>query len=155
MKIYVASSWRNDIQPEVVEALMNAGHEVYDFRNPNAENKGFSWADIDENWENWDTDQYVEALNHPKAEEGFKLDFNAMAWAECCVIILPCGRSAHTEGGWMKGAGKKVFVFQPTKQEPELMYKIFDGIYSNIFDLLYQIDQVTKPSEVTDNFPIK
>ena len=33
-KIYVASSWRNREQPSVVKALREAGHEVYDFRNP-------------------------------------------------------------------------------------------------------------------------
>jgi hypothetical protein len=31
-KIYVASSWRNEYYPEVVEKLREAGHEVYDFR---------------------------------------------------------------------------------------------------------------------------
>ena len=29
-KIYVASSWRNEYYPEVVNALRNAGHDVYD-----------------------------------------------------------------------------------------------------------------------------
>lgn len=33
-RIYVASSWRNKYQPEVVAALRKAGHKVYDFRNP-------------------------------------------------------------------------------------------------------------------------
>lgn len=33
-KIYVASSWRNPYQPEVVAALRKTGYEVYDFRNP-------------------------------------------------------------------------------------------------------------------------
>ena len=28
--IYVASSWRNEYYPEVVKALREAGHEVYD-----------------------------------------------------------------------------------------------------------------------------
>ena len=32
--IYVASSWRNGYYPEVVAKLREAGHEVYDFRNP-------------------------------------------------------------------------------------------------------------------------
>lgn len=31
MHIYVASSWRNTYYPEVVQALRDAGHEVYDF----------------------------------------------------------------------------------------------------------------------------
>ena len=34
MHIYVASSWRNTYYPEVVTALREAGHDVYDFRNP-------------------------------------------------------------------------------------------------------------------------
>lgn len=128
MKIYVASSWRNEFQPAVVETLRKLGHEVYDFRNPTEGNNGFAWSDIDENWENWTTEEYIEALEHPIAKAGFKHDFDAMKWADTCVMVLPCGRSANTEAGWMKGAGKKVFVYQPIKQEPELMYKIYDGI---------------------------
>jgi hypothetical protein len=46
MKLYVASSWRNARQPEVVARLREAGHEVYDFRNPAPGNTGFmKWAD--------------------------------------------------------------------------------------------------------------
>lgn len=33
-KIYVASSWRNQYQPQVVRFLHEQGHEVYDFRHP-------------------------------------------------------------------------------------------------------------------------
>ncbi len=40
-KIYVASSWRNKYQPEVVAALRKAGHKVYDFRNPKDNPGGF------------------------------------------------------------------------------------------------------------------
>jgi len=47
-KIYVASSWRNKYQPEVVAALRKAGHEVYDFRNPDDNPGGFHWADVPE-----------------------------------------------------------------------------------------------------------
>lgn len=127
-KIYVASSWRNEYQQMVVEVLKSLGHEVYDFRNPTEGNTGFQWSNIDKNWINWTSEQYVEALKHPIAEEGYKFDFDAMKWADTCVMVLPCGRSANTEAGWMKGAGKEVFVYQPIKQEPELMYKIYDGI---------------------------
>lgn len=44
-RIYVASSWRNPIQPEVVRHLREAGHEVYDFRNPAPGQEGFSWRE--------------------------------------------------------------------------------------------------------------
>lgn len=130
LKIYVASSWRNEFQPAVIIALKEMGHEVYDFRNPTEGNYGFAWSDIDPNWENWTTEEYKEALKHPIAEAGFKLDFDAMKWADICLMVLPCGRSANTEAGWMKGVGKKVYIYQPYKQEPELMYKLYDGIIS-------------------------
>lgn len=79
-----------------------------------------------------------EALLHPFAEEGFDSDFDGMKWADACVMVLPCGRSANTESGWMKGAGKKVFIYSPIKQEPELMYKIHDGIFDDL-DLLINV----------------
>lgn len=134
-KIYVASSWRNEFQPAIVEVLRSMGHEVYDFRNPKEGDTGFAWSDIDEDWQNWNPQEYVNAMSHPIAEEGFKSDFDAMKWADTCIMVLPCGRSANTEAGWMKGAGKEVYVFQPIKQEPELMYKIHDGIFTSVEQL--------------------
>lgn len=131
MKIYVASSWRNEYQQNVVEILRSLGHEVYDFKNPPHGKGGFAWSAVDTNWENWTTEQYRDALHHPIASKGFESDFDAMQWADCCVMVLPCGRSANSEAGWFKGAGRPVFVFSPTKQEPELMYKMFDAIIAN------------------------
>ena len=139
MKIYVASSWRNAYQPDVVKYLREAGHEVYDFRNPPNGSQGFAWSDIDENWLNWTTEDYAAALDHPVAIEGFNSDFDGMKWADCCVMVLPCGRSANTEAGWMKGAGKLVYILSPIKQEPELMYKIHDGIFSLTEDLIFHL----------------
>ena len=143
MKIYVASSWRNEFQQKIVSELRRLDHDVYDFRNPAKGNYGFRWRDIDLNWQWWTSKEYVEALKHPIAEDGFKLDFGAMKWADCCVMVLPCGRSAHTEAGWIKGRGKKVYVYQPIKQEPELMYKIYDGIITSLTQLIEQFNQAS------------
>lgn len=65
-KIYVASSWRNPFQQEVVNILRDLGHEVYDFKNPPHGNGGFQWSDIDPDWQNWTTKQYQEALRKPR-----------------------------------------------------------------------------------------
>ncbi len=135
-RIYVASSWRNKYYPEVVNALREAGHDVYDFRNPPHGGSGFHWIDVDENATNWSLEQYFEGLQHPKAELQFQNDLNALKWADTCVLVLPCGRSAHTEAGWLAGAGKRVIVYIPEMIEPELMYKLFNGIANNIDDLL-------------------
>lgn len=135
MKIYVASSWRNSFQQDVVSFLRKQGHEVYDFKNPPHGKGGFAWSDIDENWEDWSTKQYTEALEHPIAEHGFNSDFDGMKWADVCVMVLPCGRSANTEAGWMKGFGKQVFVYSPKKEEPELMYKLYDLVSDSLFEI--------------------
>ena len=138
-KIYVASSWRNPYQPEVVEALRKAGHEVYDFRNPKDNPGGFHWADVDENWQDWEPEEYIRNLTHPVAEKGFKADLDAMLWADTCVLVLPCGRSAHTEAGWCKGRGMKTIVYIPKMEEPELMYKLFDAVTDSIEGILADI----------------
>ena len=138
-KIYVASSWRNKYYPEVVQALRAAGHEVYDFRNPPHGGNGFRWTDIDENALNWSFEQYAGGLHHPKAERQFAADLEALEWADTCVLVLPCGRSAHTEAGWMSGAGRKVIAYIPEMGEPELMYKLFNAVVGNLEDLLKSI----------------
>ncbi len=140
-KIYVASSWRNKYFPAVVEALRAKGHEVYDFRNPPHGGNGFRWTDINEKALEWSFDEYSEGLHHPKAERQFKADLEALEWADTCVLVLPSGRSAHTEAGWMAGAGRRVFVYIPEMQEPELMYKLFDGVAGSMEDLLEAIGQ--------------
>ena len=135
-RIYVASSWRNAYQPEVVRSLREAGHEVYDFRNPTHNPGGFRWSDVDAGWQGWSTAEYIGNLTHPIAERGFKADFDAMMWADVCVLVLPCGRSAHAEAGWFAGQGRKTVVYLPEKQEPELMYKLFDTVTDSIEGLL-------------------
>ena len=135
-KVYVASSWRNKHYPEVVKQLKSHGFDVYDFRNPPDGKGGFFWKDIDPNWEDWSTRDYIDKLHHPWAEYGFKRDIDAMKDADVCVLVLPCGRSAHSEAGWMAGAGKRVIAFIPEKQEPELMYKLFDYVTDSLEQLI-------------------
>ncbi len=138
MKIYVASSWRNDKQFGVVGFLRRAGHEVYDFRNPKPGNSGFHWSDIDPKWQSWEPYQFKEALNHPIAEQGFNLDWEAMAWADVGVLVMPCGRSAHLEAGYFVGAKKPLFILL-SDGEPELMYKMSTGVCLSLSELLFEI----------------
>lgn len=137
MRIYVASSWRNEYQPAVVADLRKGGHEVYDFRNPPGGGHGFHWSAIDPKWRLWSPELFVEALDHPIARAGFASDYEALRWADCCVLVLPCGRSAHIEAGWLKGSGKPTYVLHsPDDLEPELMYLLCDQVFTDIRPLL-------------------
>ena len=135
-KIYVASSWRNIYYSKVVDTLRLAGHEVYDFRNPPHGGAGFHWTDVAENAPNWTFGEYAEGLHHPLAERQFAADLEALQWADTCVLVLPCGRSAHTEAGWMAGAGKHVIAYIPEMVEPELMYKLFDTVVGDLNEII-------------------
>lgn len=122
MKIYVASSWRNAQQPSIVRFIRALGHDVYDFKNPPGRT-GFSWLEIDPNWEDWTPEQYREALQHPYAEAGYRSDIDALRACDACVLVLPSGRSAPWELGYAMGLGKRGLVVQFESVEPELMYR--------------------------------
>jgi hypothetical protein len=143
MKIYLASSWRNVEQPKAVATLRDAGHEVYDFRHPSSGFDGFSWFELDPDWQSWTAEQYRRKLAEPIARRGFKADFDAMRWADIGVLLLPCGRSAHLELGWMAGAGKRTIILTRDGEEPELMALLASEIcitLQEVVDLLAHWD---------------
>ena len=74
-------------------------------------------------------------MRHPLAERQFEADLEALKAADTCVLVLPCGSSAHTETGWMAGAGKRVIAYMPEMVEPELMYNLFDKVVGCLDEL--------------------
>jgi len=134
MKMYVASSWRNNRQQSVVQYLESSGHEVYDFRHPSEDDNRFHWSEIDKAWKLWTPQNFIDGLKHPLAEAGFETDWDAMQWADACVLVMPCGRSAHLEAGYFVGAGKKLVILVDDG-EPELMYKMADKVCTNMAEI--------------------
>lgn len=125
-RVYVASSWRNLHQPGVVDTLKALGHRVYDFRHPRPDNDGFRWTEANPDGAATIPD-FLRALENPVAQRGFGFDREALDWADTCVLVLPCGRSAHLEAGYACGQGKHVvWWLHPDKFEPELMYMLGD-----------------------------
>lgn len=139
-RVYVASSWRNQDQPLVIRALQAAGgFEAYDFRNPDPTNHGFHWSEIDRDWQCWTTKKFFAALAHPIAIDGFKRDMAALEGADACILVMPCGRSAHLEIGYAIGAGKLAIIYMPYQTgtyEPELMYKMAGHITDDLSEII-------------------
>lgn len=136
-KIYLASSWRNKEQPQTVQILRDAGHDVYDFRNPpGGIPNGFRWSELDPDWEAWSSTAYRAKLQEPLSQQGFNSDFDGMKWADTGVLLLPCGRSAHLELGWMAGAGKRTIILTRDGEEPELMALLATEICVSMSELI-------------------
>ena len=116
-KIYVATSWRNSLQPSIVVALRADGHAVFDFREANG---SFRWPPIAT------AQDYMDSLaTHGPAIAALERDRDALNWCDTCVLVLPAGHSAHVEIGFAAGTGKDVIILlDPTEPNArhELMY---------------------------------
>ena len=135
-RIYVASSWRNAFQQDVVANLRDCGHTVYNFREDgdgwgnSAQSYsgfgGFHWSKVDPNWQKWseDIEKYITGLDDWRAVQGFHRDMDALKKSEVCVMVMPCGPSASMEMGWACGSGRFVVVYVPAIKEPDLMVKM-------------------------------
>ena len=60
----------------------------------------------------------------------------ALEEADTCVLVMPSGRSAHLEAGYMIGQDKPTLVYMPEMSEPELMYLLADRVVNNIFQVV-------------------
>ena len=132
MKVYVASSWRNEVYPEVVCALRRAGYEVYDFRH-----QSVSWEEFD--WNVTDGVTWYElfdVLNHPVVQARFNNDMNALRNCDAVVCVLPCGRSAHLELGYGIGTGKRTVLLWHDGDEPDIMHNAVDQIVFSVQDIV-------------------
>jgi hypothetical protein len=60
----------------------------------------------------------------------------------CCVLVMPCGRSAHLELGYAVGAGKKSIILL-SDGEPELMYRMVgvDSICISIGEVIVALEK--------------
>ena len=154
MKIYLASSWRNTYQTQVLSDLRAASFEVYDFKNPAPGNTGFGWKQCDPDLtSDLTVERMRRVLSHPVAQAGFTHDFDAMKWADLCVLLLPSGMSAHLEAGWFSGSKKPVVVLAPEIREPELMYKCFD--IGNVTPLFSTVSEVITHIRTLPSSPLR
>jgi nucleoside 2-deoxyribosyltransferase len=154
MRVYVASSWRNPIQPPVITRLRNEGHEVYDFRNPKENDHGFHWSELDLRWKEWKPQEFIDALEGSIAKDGYKSDIDALNWANAVVLVLSSGRSAHLELGYAAGKGVLTIIYlaDDVAYEPELMYKMADYLTTDlneVVNILGQADSSSANHETT------
>lgn len=131
--LYVASSWKNSLYDDVRDNLEGEGYGICDWREVDP----FSWSDVDLNWEAWGAAEYANAMSEMKVQRAAAKDLRLMYEAAACVLLLPCGRSAHLEAGWFVGQGKPLFILlEGETVVPELMYHLATGIAQNQTELI-------------------
>ena len=133
MKVYLASSWKNEKAVSyIAELLRKEGHEVDAFTDTSTGRYVFHISEIG-NPKNLHPEDFMKDSRTKKA---FLEDKKWLDWCDCCLLILPCGKSAHLEGGYAKGKGKKLIIFAMrgyVKGDFDVMYKFADE-YTDIFE---------------------
>lgn len=141
MRIYVASSWRNEYYVSLICDLIGEGHEIWNWRKPPTGGAGFGWQQVGlpdyQHGDKVSNHDWRALLRHPVAQSGFASDLAGMNWCDVGVLLHPCGRSAHLEAGWLAGRGKKVHVLALEPVEPDLMVLALNGaICGSVLDLI-------------------
>lgn len=120
LRVYIASSWRNEHYPAVCEAVRAAGFAVQDWRS--GEGQLPRWTVADPTYEGiWTAEKACAALQHPRVRRTYEKDMALLQAADAVVLLTPCGRSAHFEAGWAQGHGRPGAVLCTNGTEPELM----------------------------------
>ena len=134
--IYIIGSLRNTKVPEVGDKLREAGYEAFD-----------QWysagPDADDHFKQYHIDRgnsYSKALESYAARHIFNFDKTHLDRCDAAIIVLPGGRSAHLELGYIIGTGKPGYVLLDNESDRwDLMYQFASGIYSSVEQLIKEL----------------
>lgn len=138
MKIYIASSWKNEEKLRLLQGtLIDAGNEV-DLFCASETGFGYSGREFVFSFDRLPDSEYMNAatiFDEPVVHEAFLEDKNFLDWSDAVLLVLPSGKSAHLEAGYAAGAGKKLVIYH------------LDGLPSGEFDVMYGFAEL-----ITDDF---
>ena len=124
MKLYVASSWKNDYElDEIHYMLREAGHITYDFRDHGR------------------SDDFQEIA---------KFDWKLLDKADGVVLVLPSNQSSHIEAGVAIGSQRPVFITWVSEHKYEPMY-LWANAYVPKEELVEAIERYL-PSLIHDEY---
>lgn len=133
MNIYLIGSLRNPKVPHTAERLRSEGFEVYDDWFSDGYEADVKWNE----YEHIRGRSFQEALEGWHATHVFENDMEHLEKADAGLLMLPAGRSAHLELGWIIGTGKPGYIL--LEGEPErfdIMYRFASVVTSDLDQLI-------------------
>lgn len=141
MKIYIASSWKNQHAVEMLTAMIrDTGHEVISWvENNYGENHNHVTRKFD--FETW--------VNSPESDQSFEFDTTGAMTCDLFVYVGPAGKDAAAECGMAYAAKRPMFGLYAKGEDFGLMRKMFTGWYTRYPDLLDFIKHFAKVMDST------
>jgi nucleoside 2-deoxyribosyltransferase len=136
VKIYLIGSMRNPKIQSLAKALRRENYEVFDdWFSPGEQ--------TDEQWQIYERKRgrsYKEALAGHHAKQVFEFDKKHLDSCDAAVLVLPAGRSAHLELGYLRGKGVPAFILlSPKVDRFDIMYQFASGICETRKELLEEL----------------
>lgn len=142
LKVYVAGSFRNaEMCREAGGLIRDTGIETYVFCD--VKNNAFIQALALRELGLVHAFTPMTALHDTHIQIIYKENMRELMTSDVVVLILPCGRSAHLEAGWIKGAdGGKLIIYGEMKVgEFDAMYGMADLVTDDFHNVLQQLAQ--------------
>ena len=136
MKIYIASSWKNQHAVEMLtEFLRQRNHEVVSWiENNYGENHNHVTKKFD--FETW--------VNSPESDQSFEFDTNGAKTCDCLVYVGPAGKDAAAEVGIAWGNEIPIIGLFAKGEDFGLMRKMMLKWCERYTDVLDAIDRLAK-----------
>jgi nucleoside 2-deoxyribosyltransferase len=136
LTIYLIGSLRNPEIPLIGNRLREAGIDAFD-----------EWHDAGPEADDyWKKDQqtrgrtYIEALESYAADHVFEFDYFHLNRCNGAILVLPAGRSAHLELGYMIGQGKPGYVLLDKDTDRwDVMYRFATGVFFDLEELVKEL----------------
>ncbi len=140
MKIYIASSWKNQHGVEMLTALLRAkGHEVISWvENNYGEDHNHVTKKFD--FETW--------VNSDEANQSFEFDTTGATKCDLCIYYGPSGKDACVEIGMAWASDVTVFGLYAKGEDLGLMRKLCHTWYFRYTELLDAVDLFEKCSYI-------
>lgn len=140
LNIYIATSWKNQVEAvTLANILREEGFAVDCFCDPSTGRFVFSYADLPVEARLYDhIDIFTSAI--PGSVKAFNEDRKWLEWCDVCIMLLPCGKSAHIEAGFAAGRGKTLIIYgDGVPGQFEVMYGFAECMYrSDEWDIMIE-----------------
>lgn len=127
MRLYLIGSLRNPEVPAVAAELRKLDIDVFDdwyAAGPTADD---CWRD----YERARGRTYLQALKGAAAYNVFSFDHMHLSRSDAALLVLPAGKSAHLELGWMLGRGKTGYVLLDDPERWDVMYQFATKVFAS------------------------
>lgn len=132
--LYIVGSLRNPEIPKIAARIRRATSlDVFD-----------DWyavgPEADEYWQRYEIERghdYRTSLKGWHAEDVFRFDKTHLDRCDAALLVMPAGRSAHLELGYVVGSGKPGYILMDKEPERyDIMYQFATKIFYSVEEVL-------------------